>query len=55
VKNLSSVLPANRVVDGSRSEGEVWSISATLKKDRPGRGKFLIGTGEGDKGNHLQE
>ena len=55
MENRSSVLPANRVDEGGRSEGEVWSISATLKQDRPGRGKFLIGTGEGDKGNHLHQ
>lgn len=55
MKYLSSVLPANRVAEGGRNEGEVWSISATLKQERPGRGKFLIGTGEEDKGNHLHE
>jgi len=48
-------VPANRADEGGRSEREVWSISATLKQDRPGRGKFLIGTGEGEKGNHLHE
>ena len=30
VKN-SSVVPANRVDVGGSTEGEVWSISATLK------------------------
>lgn len=49
------MLPSNRLYEAGRSEEEVWSISATLKQDRPGRGKFLIGTGEGDKGNHLHE
>jgi hypothetical protein len=55
VKILSSVVPANRVDESGRSEGKVWSISAILKQNRPRRGKFLIGTGEGDKGNHLHE
>jgi len=55
MKNLRSVVPANRADEGGRSEVEVRSISATLKQDRPGRGKFLIGTGVGDKGNHLHE
>ena len=43
MKNLRSVVKVAGVRD------EVWSISATLKQDRPGWGKFLIGTGEGDK------
>lgn len=33
VKNRSSEVPANRVDVGGRSEGEVWSMSATSKHD----------------------
>jgi hypothetical protein len=34
VKN-SSVVLANRVDEGGRSEGEVWAISATVTLDVP--------------------